>query len=143
MVVVDGAGVPRGVHRSPVNINEVHLAEATLATVAVPRSGRGRPKQQPRRIIADHGDDSRGRWSRLRQRGIDRIAPQLRTRRTRFQDGRQLRRYRRRWIIERTNAGLLSFRRLTVRYEHRLEPYRAVLHLACALIALRQSRDHP
>ncbi len=138
MVLVDGAGVPLGVHLSPANINEVALAEATLAEVAVPRQGPGRPKQKPRRVIADRGYDSRGLWQRLRQRGIDLIAPHLRTRRQRFQDGRKLRRYRRRWIIERTNAWLLSFRRLMVRHERRLELYRAFLHLACALIALRQ-----
>jgi transposase len=138
MVLVDGAGVPLGVHLSPANINEVALAEATLAAVAVPRHGPGRPKQKPRRVIADRGYDSRGLWQRLRQRGIDLIAPHLRTRQQRFQDGRKLRRYRRRWIIERTNAWLLSFRRLMVRHERRLELYGAFLHLACALIALRQ-----
>jgi transposase len=47
-------------------------------------------------------------------------------------------RYRRRWIIERTNAWLFNFRRLVVRYERRIETYRAFLYLACSLIALRQ-----
>jgi hypothetical protein len=35
-------------------------------------------------------------------------------------DGRKQRCYRRRWKIERTDAWLLSFRRLTVRYDHKL-----------------------
>jgi transposase len=55
-----------------------------------------------------------------------------------LQDGRKLRRYRRRWIAERTNAWLFNFRRLVVRYERKLENFRAFLHLACALIALRK-----
>lgn len=138
MVLVDGQGLPRGVHLSPANINEVQLAEATLAQVVVPRHGPGRPKQKPCRLIADRGYDSRGLWQRLRQRGIDLIALHRRHCRHRYQDGRKLRRYRRRWIIERTNAWLLSFRRLMVRHEHRLELYGAFLHLACALIVLRQ-----
>lgn len=117
---------------------ECHLAEATLATVAVPRAGPGRPTQKPARIVADRGYDSRALWDRLRQRGIDLIVPHLRTRTVRYQDGRKLRRYRRRWIIERTNAWLLNFRRLTVRYDHKLEHYRAFVHLACSLITLRQ-----
>ncbi len=74
----------------------------------------------------------------MKARGIDLIAPHLRTRVNRYQDGRKLRRYRRRWIVERTNAWLFNFRRLVVRYEKKLEHFRAVLQLACALIALRR-----
>ncbi len=74
----------------------------------------------------------------MKDRGIDLIAPHLSMRRTRYQDGRKLRRYRPRWIVERTNAWLFNFRRLVIRYENKLENYRAFLHLACALIAVRQ-----
>lgn len=73
----------------------------------------------------------------MQSRGIDFIAPHLRTRVRRFQDGRKLRRYRRRWIVERTNAWLFNFRRLVVRYERKIELFRAFLYLACSLIALR------
>lgn len=138
MVLVDGAGIPLGVHLSAANRAEVHLAEATLAQVAVPRAGPGRPRQKPERVIADRAYDSRGLWERLGARGIDLIAPHLRHRKSRFQDGRKLRRYRRRWHVERTVAWLLSFRRLLVRWEHRIELYHAFLCLACALIVLRQ-----
>lgn len=138
MVLVDGAGVPLGVHLSAANRAEVQLAEPTLAQVAVPRRGPGRPKQKPQRVIADRGYDSRGLWNRLRRRDIALIAPHLRQRREPFQDGRHLRRYRRRWIIERTIAWLLNFRRLTVRYEHQLERYHAFVYLACIVITLRQ-----
>ncbi len=138
MVLVDGAGIPLGVHLSPANLAEVQLAEATLATVAVPRGGPGRPKQKPVRIIADRGYDSRGLWERLKRRGIQLIVPHLSSRKVRFQDGRCLRRYRRRWIIERTNAWLHAFRRLVTRYEHQLERYQAFVYIACMLITLRQ-----
>jgi transposase len=104
----------------------------------VPRAGRGRPKQKPQRIIADRGYDSRQLWLRLKQRGIQLIAPHLSTRKHRYQDGRALRRYRRRWIIERTNAWLHAFRRLVTRYENKLENYSAFVHVACMLIVLRQ-----
>lgn len=135
MVLVDGAGLPLGVHLSPAHRAEVQLAEATLAQVAVPRAGPGHPKQKPTRIVADRGYDSRGLWQRIGDRGIDLIVPHLRHRHQRFQDGRKLRRYRRRWIIERTIAWLLSF---TVRYERRLELYHAFLCLACVMIVLRR-----
>jgi transposase len=138
MVLVDGTGVPLGVHLSAANQAEVHLAEPTLAQVAVPRGGPGRPKQKPERVIADKGYDSRALWERLRHRGIDLIVPHRRSRREPFQDGRKLRRYRRRWLIERTIAWVLTFRRLTVRYERGLERYHAFLLLACIMITLRQ-----
>jgi transposase len=137
MVLVDGQGVPLGVHLSSASPGEASLAEATLEKVAVPRR-RGRPRKKPERIIADRGYDWRALWLRMKKRGIDFIAPHLSTRRHKFQDGRKLRRYRRRWIIERTNAWLFNFRRLVVRYERRVEHYQAFVHFACALIALRQ-----
>jgi transposase len=138
MVLVDGQGIPLGVHLSPANLAESHLAEATLAQGAVPRAGRGCPRQKPRRIIADKGYDSRPLWTRLKRRGIQLIAPHLSTRVHRYQDGRCLKRYRRRWIVERTNAWLHNFRRLVTRYENKIEHYRAFLYAACMLITLRQ-----
>ena len=88
MVLVDGQGIPLGVHLSPANLAESHLAEATLAQVAVPRAGRGRPKQKPTRIIADKGYDSLTLWERLRRRGIQLIVPHRSSRIHRYHDGR-------------------------------------------------------
>ena len=132
MVLVDGAGVPLGVHLLAANLAECQLAEATLAEVAKPQ------RQKIRRIIADRGYDSFAFQDCMAKRGIELLAPHLSNRKNRFQEGRKLRRYRRRWIIERTNAWLFNFRRLVVRYVRRIETYRAFLYLACALIALRQ-----
>ena len=138
MVSVDGQGIPLGVHLSPANRAESQLAEETLAQVAVPRSGPGRPKQKPLRIIADKGCDSLPLWERLKRRGIQLIVPHRASRIHRYQDGRCLRRYCRRWIIERTNAWLHNFRHLVTRYDNTLEHYRAFLYAACILITLRQ-----
>jgi transposase len=55
-----------------------------------------------------------------------------------LQDGRKLRRYKRRWKVERTFAWLGNFRRLVVRYEWSLRMYRAFFHVACLLITLRK-----
>ena len=54
------------------------------------------------------------------------------------QDGRKLRRYRRRWKIERLFAWLQNFRRLVVRYEHKLDNYLVMVKLACSLIFLKK-----
>ena len=95
---------------------------------------------KPERLVADRGYDSRALWERLRKRGIELIVPHLRHRRAenRWQDGRKLRRYRHRWIVERTIAWLLDFRRLLVRHERQLLRYRAFVHAACMLIVLRR-----
>jgi transposase len=138
MVLVERAGVPLGVCVEAATLAEVSLAERTLATVRVPRRGGGRPRMKPERLVADRGYDSRALWERLRARGIDLIVPHLRTRKRRWQDGRKLRRYRHRWVIERTNAWLHNFRRLVVRYERRVDVYLAFVHVACMLIALRR-----
>jgi transposase len=138
LVLVERSGLPLGVCLEAASVAEVSLAEATLATVHVPRSGPGRPRMKPVRIIADKGYESRALWARLRRRGIDLIAPHRRHIIHRFQDGRKLRRYRRRYIVERTIGWLLSYRRILVRHEHRLDLYRAFVHVACLWIALRR-----
>jgi transposase len=138
MVLVDGAGVPLGMHLAPANLAECHLAEATLDQVAVRRTGPGRPRKKPERLIADRAYDSRKLFDRMKRKGIDFIAPHLSTRKSRYQDGRKLRRYRRRWIVERTFAWLFNFRRLVSRYDRKIEHFRAFIYLACALIALRR-----
>jgi transposase len=139
MVVVDGQGIPLGIHVTSASPAEVTLVDATLNTIQVPRPGGGRPRQKPPRLIADRAYDSDGLRQRLARRGITVIVP-YRDNRTirRYEDGRQLRRYRHRWIIERTFAWLGSFRRLLVRHERLTSVYRSLLYFAAALIALRR-----
>ena len=114
------------------------LVERTLQEVRVPRRGRGRPKTTPQRLIADRAYDSDPLRRRLARRGIQLICPHRKNRRKPpTQDGRSLRRYRRRWKIERTFAWLGNFRRLVVRYERSLPMYNAFFHVACLIITLR------
>ena len=53
------------------------------------------------------------------------------------QDGRPLRRYRRRWKIERLFSWFNHFRHLTVRYEYHPENFLGFIHLACTLMLLK------
>lgn len=139
MVVVDGQGVPLGVHLDAASPAEVSLLEPTLATIAVPRAGPGRPRQKPERVIADKAYDSDRLRARLKRRGIELIAPHRRNRKKpKTQDGRKLRRYRKRWKVERTFAWFGNFRRLLVRWERHLKMYLAFFHLACLLITLNR-----
>ena len=137
MVLVDGQGLPLGVRLESASPGEATLAEATLAEVRVPRP-KGRPRQKPERVIADRGYDSDPLRERLKKRNIELIVPYRKNnKQRRYQDGRKLRRYVRRWIVERTNAWFGQFRRLLVRHEHLLSTYRAFFYLACFWITLR------
>jgi Carboxypeptidase regulatory-like domain/Transposase DDE domain len=73
----------------------------------------------------------------LKPYGIEVIAPHRSNRKNKTQDGRRLRRYRRRWKVERLFAWLQNFRRLVVRYERHAENFLGMLHLGCCLILLR------
>src|SRR5271165_7684542 len=73
----------------------------------------------------------------LRRYGIELIAPHRMNRKNTTQDLRRLRRYRRRWKIERLFAWLQNLRRLVVRYERYAENFLGMLHLGCCLILLR------
>jgi len=138
MVVVDGQGIPLGSTLHSASPAEVTLVEGTLAVISVPRQHGGRPRQKPERVIADRAYDSDPLRARLRARGIELVCPHRKSRRKPpTQDGRALRRYRKRWKVERTFAWLGNYRRLVVRYDRRLSMYRAFFHLACALITLR------
>jgi len=139
MVVVDGQGVPLGKQLYSASPDEVRLAEETLASIHVTRRGRGgRARQNPQRVIADRAYDSDPLRERLAARGIELVAPHRWNRsKPRTQDGRALRRYRRRWKVERTFAWLGNFRRLVVRYDRSITIYEAFFHIACFMIALR------
>lgn len=106
------------------------LVEATLAACFAP--------ELPERLIGDRAYDSDPLDERLAAQGIEMIAPHRRNRRKpRTQDGRKLRRYKRRWKVERLFAWMGNFRRLPVRYERHLANYLGFVQLACIIILLR------
>lgn len=69
MAVVDGNGLPIGLHVDSARPHEVTLAEPTLQTISVPRQ-RGRPKMRPKELVADKAYDSADFLRKLRRRGI-------------------------------------------------------------------------
>ncbi|MEQ8667580.1 MAG: transposase [Pirellulales bacterium] len=70
---------------------------------------------------------------------MDLISPHRKNRvRRKTQDGRKLRRYRRRWKIERTVSWLQAFRRLLVRHEFYWSLYHGFATLACIVMAVRR-----
>ncbi len=93
----------------------------------------------PERLIGDRTYDSDPLDERMAEMGIELIAPHKRNRRKpKIQDGRQINRYRRRWLVERLFAWLQNFRRLISRHEYRMKNYLGFVHLAYIIILMRQ-----
>ena len=130
MAVADGAGFPIALSVGSASPHEVRLVEKTLENRLV--------DNQPERLIGDRAYDSDPLDERLAERGILLIAPHKSNRKKpKTQDGRALRRYRRRWKVERLFAWLQNYRRILVRYDRFLENYLAFVHLACIVIFVR------
>jgi transposase len=129
MGLADGGGLPLSVSVASASPHEVTLLPATLEAKFV--------DEDPERIIGDGAYDSDPLDEQLAADGIALIAPHRQTRRAAAtQDGRALRRYVRRWKIERLWAWLQNYRRLVVRYEYHAENYLGFVLLACTLILL-------
>lgn len=131
-VATDRRGLPLAVVVAPANAPEGELAEHLLDLlpdrVALP------PVVT---VVADRGYDSDPLRDRLAAAGYDLVAPHRRNRkRPTRNDGRKLRRYKRRWVVERTIAWLHNYRRLLVRHERHAVLYQGFAQLACALIAV-------
>jgi transposase len=132
MVVADGQGIPLACSTSSESPAEVKLVEGVL--IQAPR-----PEDRSIPLIADRAYDCDPLRERLKQSKWDLICPHRKGRkRAPTQDVRKLRRYRRRWTIERTFAWLGNFRRLLVRHEFYVTMYDAFMHLACAMICIRR-----
>ena len=131
MAVADGAGLPLAMCAASATPHEVTLVAPTLDSRFV--------DELPQRLIGDRAYDADSLDVALAHLGVEMIAPHRRGRvRPKTQDGRPLRRYRRRWKIERLFAWLGNFRRLVVRYERHALNYLGFVHLGCILILLRQ-----
>src|SRR5262245_35606782 len=131
MVIADAAGLPLAVHAASASPHEITLVEATLAqSVTLGR---------PQRLIGDRAYDSDPLDQRLAAQGIALIAPHRTNRsKPKTQDQRVLRRYQRRWKIERLFAWLNKYKRVLVRWDRLIEHFLAFVHLACAMILMRR-----
>ena len=130
MAVADGAGLPLAIHTENASPHEVRLVRKTLVERFT--------NDAPKRLIGDKAYDSDLLDAELAEAGIELIAPHKANRkRAVTQDGRKLRRYKRRWKVERLFAWLQNFRRILVRYEYHDDNYLGFVDLGCILILLR------
>jgi len=131
MAIADRSGLPIAAGIASASPHEVTLVEATLDGCFL--------KCAPDRLVGDRAYDSDPLDHRLwEERGIELISPHRAGRtRAQTQDGRALRRYVRRWKIERLFAWLLNYRRLTNRWERHAINFLGFVLLGCLCILLR------
>ena len=98
-----------------------------IPAILGPRGRPGRPRKRPAKLHADKAYDIPRCRRALSRRGI-----KVRIARKGVESSARLGRHR--WVVERTLAWLGQFRRLTIRYERRLDIHQAFLSLGCALI---------
>jgi transposase len=130
MAVADRAGFPLAVYTESASPHEVTLVSKTLVERFT--------HEKPERLIGDKAYDSDPLDEAMAAIDIEMIAPDKSNRKkTKTQDGRKLRRYKRRWKVERLFAWLQNYRRILVRYEYHDDNYLGFVHLGCILILLR------
>jgi transposase len=130
MGLADLHGLPLAVYATSASAHEVTLVQETLE--------QGLTRQQPERLIGDRAYDSDKLDAQLAEMGIEMIAPHKSNRvKASTQDGRVLRRYKRRWKIERLWSWLFNYRRIATRFDFHIENYLGFVHLGCIKIRLR------
>jgi transposase len=127
----EGNGKLLTVISTPGQRHEAVVFPQLMAGGAVKRSGRGRPKRRPHRIVGDKGYSSRKIRQYARQHGIRLTIPRRQNERRTGPFNRLL--YRQRNKIERLVNRYKQFRRLATRYEKRATNYLAMWFIAATL----------
>lgn len=132
MVLVDARGLPVAIDTTSAGPHERRLVQRLFDFMLA--------TETPERIIGDKAYDSDELAEELSDKGIELIAPHRRNRRPEnvTQDGRPLRRYKRRWKVERTIGWIQHFRRLCIRWEKSTQLFTGFLHLGCTLLLLKE-----
>lgn len=132
MVLVDARGLPVAVETASASPHESQLVQQLFDWMLT--------EETPKRVIGDKAYDSDQLDDELADEGVELIAPHRKNRLPEnvTQDGRPLRRSKRRWKVERTIAWLQHFRRLCIRWEKTTMMFQGYLHLGCTLLLLRQ-----
>jgi transposase len=130
LAIVDRHGLPLSVSTHAANHHEVTLVQLSFDFYLL--------EAKPEHLIGDRAYDSDGLDAALREDGVEMIAPHRRTRRVKTQDGRALRRYERRWIVERFFAWIQYKRRLLVRWEYYAANFLGFVQLASIGVLLKR-----
>ena len=131
MAIVDRHGLPLSVSTHAANHHEVRLVQLCFDFYMI--------EVKPETLIGDRAYDSDPLDGQLREDGIEMVAPNRSNRRKRAtQDGRRLRRYARRWLVERFFAWIQLQRRILVRWEFYPKNFLGFVQLACLLVLFKR-----
>ena len=129
MILVDARGLPVAVSTAPANRHESRCVQELFDFML--------PLEPLDKVVGDMAYDSDRLDAEMAAKGIELISPHRRNRlpENKTQDGRPLRRYARRWTVERSISWLQNFRRLCIRWERSNALFEGFLHLTCTLLA--------
>ena len=131
MAVSDAGSLPVALSTFCASPHEVTLVETTIEERFT--------RKLPEKLIGDRAYDSDKLDEALASQEVEMISPHRRNRKSvATQDGRKLRRYKRRWKVERLFAWLQNFRRVRIRDDFYPENYEGFVQLAGISILLRR-----
>jgi IS5 family transposase len=131
-VVVEASGLPLGLQTAAADVSEQQLLMPALDDVPIPV-----PPGTP--VIADKGHDSDPLRDELEAEQLVPIIPHRKNRvKPSRNDGRRLRRYRHRWLIERTNAWLHCYRAVATRWAYYSFMYVGLVYVSFIHMALQR-----
>jgi len=130
LAIVDRHGLPLSVSTHAANHHEVTLVQLSFDFYMI--------EAKPEALIGDKAYDSDVLDESLKSQGVEMIAPHRSNRKLKTQDGRRLRRYERRWLVERFFAWLQWKRRLLVRWEYYAENFLGFVQLASITMLLKR-----
>lgn len=133
LAIVDRHGLPLSVSTHAANHHEVTLVQLSFDFSML--------EAKPEHLIGDRAYDSDRLDDELKQDGINMMAPHRSTPKLKTQDGRHLRRYQRRWLVERFFAWLQWKRRLLVRWEYCATNFLGFVQLASITMLPKQFGD--
>jgi len=131
MAIVDRNGLPLSVSAYAANYHEVKLVQLSLDCYMI--------ETKPDFLIGDRAYDSDQLDKNLSDNNIKMVAPHKKNRKkSKTQDGRELRRYKRRWIVERFFAWIKNKRRLLSRWELYPKNFIGFVQLSAASLLLKR-----
>ena len=132
MIMVDARGLPIAVNTGSASPHESTLVAPLFDFMA--------SVDFPEKLIGDKAYDSDRLDEELAAMNVEMISPHRSSRKpeNKTQDGRKLRRYKRRWTVERTIAWLQNYRRLCIRWEKSTIMFQGFVHLTCSILLLKE-----
>lgn len=132
MIMVDRKGLPIAVNTGSASPQESTLVEPLFDFMV--------SVDFPDKLIGDKAYDSDRLDETLARKGVEMIAPHRANRRpeNQTQDGRKLRRSKRRWTVERTISWRQNYRRLCIRWEKSTSMFQGFVHLTCTMLLMKE-----